>query len=64
MKRQKEHVASLGQSFSYDFGNNVLNGIAYNSATKTFFLTGKRWDFIFEVQLYDDQNSSPSKRNL
>ena len=55
MKRQREHVAKLGQTFSYDFGNNVLNGIAYNPTSKTFFLTGKRWDFIFEVQLKDDE---------
>jgi glutamine cyclotransferase len=30
---------------------NVLNGIAYNNDTGTFYLTGKRWQFIFEVRL-------------
>jgi glutaminyl-peptide cyclotransferase len=29
----------------------VLNGIAYNSTTGTFFLTGKNWRYIFEVML-------------
>jgi len=29
----------------------VLNGIAYNPATKTFFVTGKNWDKLFEVQI-------------
>jgi glutamine cyclotransferase len=29
----------------------VLNGIAYNSTTGTFFLTGKNWRYIFEVKL-------------
>lgn len=27
----------------------VLNGIAYNSKTKTFFVTGKNWDKMFEI---------------
>lgn len=48
---QKERVYSLGQQYSYDWGNNVLNGIAYNPVKKTFLLTGKRWDFMFEVDL-------------
>jgi glutaminyl-peptide cyclotransferase len=30
-------------------GGDVLNGIAYNPATKTFFVTGKNWRFMFEV---------------
>ena len=29
----------------------VLNGIAYDSATKTMLITGKRWPKIFEVKL-------------
>ncbi|TVZ10208.1 glutamine cyclotransferase [Cellulophaga sp. RHA_52] len=29
----------------------VLNGIAYNPTTKTFFVTGKNWDKMFEVAL-------------
>ncbi len=31
--------------------NNVLNGIAYNPDTNTFFVTGKRWSKLFEIQL-------------
>ncbi|PZP48083.1 MAG: glutamine cyclotransferase [Pseudopedobacter saltans] len=34
-----------------DAGNDVLNGIAYNPTTKTFFVTGKRWPKIFEIRL-------------
>lgn len=30
---------------------NVLNGIAYNPETRTFYITGKRWQYIFEVKL-------------
>lgn len=29
----------------------VLNGIAYNPATKTVFVTGKNWDKMFEIKL-------------
>jgi glutamine cyclotransferase len=29
----------------------VLNGIAYDSATKTMYVTGKRWPKLFEVKL-------------
>ena len=32
----------------------VLNGIAYNPETKTIFVTGKRWDKLFEVELVED----------
>lgn len=31
--------------------NNVLNGIAYHSGRKTFFVTGKEWDKLFEVKI-------------
>ena len=29
----------------------VLNGIAYNPATKTYFVTGKNWDKVFELTI-------------
>jgi glutamine cyclotransferase len=29
----------------------VLNGIAYNSEKKTFYITGKKWPVLFEVKL-------------
>jgi glutamine cyclotransferase len=41
----------MGQAGSYDWGNNVLNGIAYNPWRRTFYITGKRWDFMFEMDL-------------
>ncbi len=31
----------------------VLNGIAYNPKTKTIFVTGKRWDKLFEVEIVE-----------
>lgn len=29
----------------------VLNGIAYNANTKTFYITGKKWPALFEIKL-------------
>ncbi|MFL9843606.1 glutaminyl-peptide cyclotransferase [Flavobacterium rhizosphaerae] len=29
----------------------VLNGIAYNPKTKSFFITGKNWDKMFEIKI-------------
>jgi glutaminyl-peptide cyclotransferase len=32
-------------------GEKTMNGIAYDSTSKTFFVTGKRWPKIFEIRL-------------
>ena len=34
-------------------GLDVLNGIAYNLKTKTIFVTGKRWDKLFEIEIVE-----------
>ena len=34
-------------------GLDVLNGIAYNPKTKTIFVTGKRWNKLFEVEIVE-----------
>jgi glutaminyl-peptide cyclotransferase len=31
----------------------VLNGIAYNPETKTIFVTGKHWNKLFEVEIFE-----------
>jgi glutamine cyclotransferase len=36
---------------TWDYGNNVLNGIAYDPASGDYFLTGKRWSLMFRVQI-------------
>lgn len=33
----------------------VLNGIAYNKKRKTFFVTGKNWDKLFEIKILENQ---------
>ena len=35
-------------------GLDVLNGMAYNPETKTLFVTGKRWDKLFEVKIIEN----------
>lgn len=41
-------AASFGQRFTAD---DVANGIAYNEKTGHFYLTGKRWPVLFEVEV-------------
>ncbi|OBQ56569.1 glutaminyl-peptide cyclotransferase [Tamlana sp. s12] len=35
-------------------GLDVLNGIAYNPKSKTIFVTGKRWDKLFEIEIVNE----------
>lgn len=35
----------------HDPGNDVLNGLAYNPKTKTLFVTGKKWNKMFEIKI-------------
>ena len=48
---QRSFIQSKGGEIGYDWGNNVLNGIAYMKERDTFLLTGKNWDLVFEVHL-------------
>ena len=41
----------LKNKVTYHSGLDVLNGMAYNPQTKTLFVTGKRWDKLFEVRI-------------
>ena len=36
-------------------GLDVLNGIAFNSETNTIFVTGKDWDKLFEVEVFEQK---------
>lgn len=44
-------VKELLDKTTYHQDRDVLNGIAYNPQTKTFFLTGKNWDKMFEIEI-------------
>ncbi|MGE6218678.1 glutaminyl-peptide cyclotransferase [Nubsella zeaxanthinifaciens] len=37
----------------YEIGNNVLNGIAYDTANKRLFVTGKKWPKLYEIKLIE-----------
>lgn len=39
---------------TYHADRDVFNGIAYNPNTKTFFVTGKNWDKMFEVEIVEE----------
>jgi glutaminyl-peptide cyclotransferase len=43
-------------------GAEVLNGIAYNSETETFYLTGKLWPRLFEVTFEPPAAEPPAQR--
>ena len=40
----------LQQSDIVENRTDVLNGIAYDSTTKNFLITGKRWPKLFEIK--------------
>jgi len=44
---------SLKKKVTQHKGLDVLNGLAWNSETNTLFVTGKRWDKLFEVEIIE-----------
>jgi glutamine cyclotransferase len=42
--------AVIVQKAQTQSGEEVLNGIAYNPKTGTFYVTGKNWQYMFEVR--------------
>mmetsp|Transcript_59862 Transcript_59862/g.161323 ORF Transcript_59862/g.161323 Transcript_59862/m.161323 type:complete len:402 (-) Transcript_59862:164-1369(-) len=49
------HLEGLEPSDTNEnFGFHVANGIAYNTQTRTFWVTGKNWVSMFEVRVSED----------
>ncbi|MCM4154539.1 glutaminyl-peptide cyclotransferase [Gramella sp. AN32] len=46
-------IDEIGNKSSLDTNNDVLNGIAYKPETDQIFVTGKRWDTVFEIRLIE-----------
>jgi glutamine cyclotransferase len=44
-------VKKITKTKNWNDNDNVLNGIAYHPTKKTFFVTGKDWDKLFEVRI-------------
>jgi glutamine cyclotransferase len=42
--------------------NNVLNGIAWDSSTKTLYLTGKNWPVLYKVKIVDGPAPTTTKQ--
>lgn len=51
LKNTKSDISYLTKNGSPNNAGAVLNGIAYNPETKSFFITGKLWPEIFEIKL-------------
>lgn len=48
---QKSGIQYNPQNYPPVNGNNVLNGIAYDSLKNSFYVTGKMWPALFEIKL-------------
>jgi len=44
---------NIGNQDMLDPNNDVLNGIAYHETTGKLYVTGKRWDTLFEVEIIE-----------
>ena len=60
-----EHISKLENNFRSNEddllltnNNEVLNGIAYNPILKTLLVTGKNWNFIYELLILDDNDNN------
>jgi len=42
----------IAKGEEWDEQNSVLNGVAYHPERKSFFVTGKNWNKLFEVQIH------------
>ena len=45
------NLSSLKSRVTKHENLDVINGIAYNEARKSIFVTGKMWDKIFEIRI-------------
>ena len=45
------NLADLDKKITHLQDTDVLNGIAFNPKTKTFFVTGKNWNKMFEIKI-------------
>lgn len=45
------NLVDLKKKITQRMDTDVLNGIAYNPKSKTFFVTGKNWDKMFEIKV-------------
>ena len=46
-------IEMVGEGSGYPKYNNVLNGIAYDGLEKVFYMTGKKWKYVFKVRIPD-----------
>jgi glutamine cyclotransferase len=46
-----DYIVRIDPSNGHKEGNLVLNGIAYDSAKNSLYITGKKWPLLYEVKL-------------
>jgi len=54
-------VSTRPSTFGSDPENNVLNGIAWDAKGKRLFITGKKWDKMFQVKFIASPNPLQSR---
>jgi glutaminyl-peptide cyclotransferase len=48
----KQQYSEQNKSMNYyDYGNNVLNGIAHDPQEDIWYVTGKRWNLLFKIKI-------------
>ena len=47
---------------NYDFKNNMAHGIAYDTVERMFYVSGKRWNMIFKLDLTEKGYRAPDPR--
>jgi glutamine cyclotransferase len=47
----KLDLSELRQKLPNQYGVDVLNGIAYNKESDSFYVTGKNWQLMFEIKI-------------
>ena len=61
-KSHTDPVLSYAHFATYDYPNNVMNGVAYVPDDDTFLVTGKMWDFLWKIKLnYHDYVRGPNE---
>merc|ERR1740121_1588700 len=59
------HLEDLEPKFAGEtYGMHVANGIAYRKSTGSFFVTGKNWEFMYEINVSKPSGAGEGWRAL
>ena len=60
---RRVHLPDLWPAQHRGNPDNVLNGIAWDAQGQRLFVTGKRWPWLFEIELNPEPRPSPPPGN-